>query len=238
MMDKNKIFKIIQEDLGKIDNQESSRNGSRKLWKELNIQYSMMLPEVVKHIRTGGKVMIDCQEADYRPELRELKSALLTWIVMNEDEIIIDKAHIDNEAQDLISKQLPSSTEEELKTLITESKVYISKNSFREKLIGIEKLWDAFERLKTIISVNKKNSVENLISHVSGDDEGIRNVLEQEFRELTCIGNSYSIRHHETDQKTIPNKHYVEYLYFRLLSLVSSVINLMDIKTINLPKKK
>lgn len=52
-------------------------------------------------------------------------------------------------------------------------------------------------------------------------------MLDNEFRELTKIGNSYSIRHSEITQKKLPNSQFIEYLYFRMLSLISCILNLI-----------
>lgn len=227
-MEKNKILSHIQEDIGQIEEQLSNRNGSGELWDNLKTKYSIMLPDITKHVKAGGKMAAMGQEFDHRPELKKLKTALLTWIAMNEDELEIEGKYIDNESKDLISKSLSSSIEKEIKNLIIESKIYISKKEYREKRIGLEKIWDAFERLKTINSTNKKESIENIISYVTNDDEEIKNMITNEFKELTQIGNSYSIRHHEMNQKQLPNIQYIEYLYFRLLSLISCVLSLMD----------
>lgn len=227
-MKKNKIFSHIQEDIGKIERQLSNRNASRELWDNLQTKYSIMLPDITKHVRAGGKMAAMGQEFDYRPELKKLKTALLTWISINEDELEIEGEYINNEAKYLISKKMFHSSEEEINNLVIESKIYISKKEYREKFIGVEKLWDAFERLKTTNSTNKKKSIENIISCITNDDEGIKEMITKEFNELTKIGNSYSIRHHEMNQKQLPNTYYVEYLYFRLLSLISCVINLME----------
>lgn len=231
-MEKDKIFNNIQCDIKRIDNQLADRNGSEQLWDELKIKYSMILPDIIKHVKEKSKMDAFLQGYDYRPELKQLKTALLTWILKNEDEITIKNECINNESKDLICKKLPTSTEEVINNLVIESKIYISKNKYSEKIVGVEKLWDAFERLKTIRSTNKKESIENIISHITNNDKELSEMLTKEFNELTNIGNSYSIRHHEINQKKLPNIYYVEYLYFRLLSLVSCVISLMDSETV------
>ena len=111
-----------------------------------------------------------------------------------------------------------------------ESKLYILKKDFKEKKIGLEKIWDAFERLKTMKSSNKKNSIERIIDEVSDGDGELKLIIDEEFRLLTNIGNSYSIRHHEVDQKQFSNNEYMEYFYFRMLALISFVLNMMSIK--------
>ena len=226
-MQKNKIFNIIQEDIGKIEKQLGARNGSGELWESMKTKYSIVLPDITKHVKSGGKMAALGQEFDYRPELKKLKTALLTWVLINEDELEIEGNYISNESKNSINKNVPSTTEKHLKNLIIESKIYISKADYNEKKIGLEKIWDAFERLKTIEGIDKKDSINKIISRITNNDKKIADMITTEFKELTNIGNSYSIRHSETTQKRLPNNQFIEYLYFRMLSLISCVINLM-----------
>lgn len=227
-MEKNKILSLIQEDIGKIEVQLNNRNGSGELWENLKVKYSIILPEFIKHVKASGKIAAMGQEFDYRPELKKLKTAFLTWITVNENELEFSMENIDNEAKALLQNALPDSVEEEIKNLILESKIYIVRKDFIEKKIGLEKIWDAFERIKTIKSANKKQSAEKIISEISNNDKELEKLIDDEFRLLTTIGNSYSIRHHEMDQRKLPNNQYVEYFYFRMLSLISCVLNLMN----------
>ena len=71
----------------------------------------------------------------------------------------------------------------------------------KDKQIAIEKLWDAFERIKTYYEGNKKVSSEKLVSIVSKDFNS--ELIDNEFQILTKVGNEYRIRHHETDKKEI-----------------------------------
>lgn len=169
------------------------------------------------------------QEFDYRPELKKLKTALLTWVVMSEKGLGIEGNYINNESKVLVNVSIPSSAEDEIKNLIMESKIYICKEEYNEKKIGLDKIWDAFERLKTIEGTDKKDSINKIISYITNDDEELKSMIDTEFRKLTKIGNSYSIRHSEMNQKKLPNNEFIEYLYFRMLSLISCVLNLMNI---------
>lgn len=225
-MNKNKVFNTIQEDIGQIEKQLNNRNGSGELWSNLETKYSILLPDIIKHIKVGGKIGTIGLEFDFRPELKKLKTALLTWISINEDELEMDGTYIHNEAKDPIHN-IPRATEKELHNLIIESKIYISKEDYNQKKIGLEKIWDAFERLKTIKGIDKKVSINTIIAHITNGDKEISQMLDNEFRELTKIGNSYSIRHSEITQKKLPNSQFIEYLYFRMLSLISCILNLI-----------
>ncbi len=57
---------------------------------------------------------------------------------------------------------------------------------------------------------------------------GIRKVLKMSYKTGTIgefwletkIGNEYRIRHHETDKKEITETKHINYLFFRMLSLI------------------
>lgn len=85
---------------------------------------------------------------------------------------------------------------------------------------GLEKLWDAWERLKTLEDPqDKKRSAQKLIAVVSAEDAW-RSILESEARELTEIGNKFQIRHYEIGKVAMENSAQVDYLYSRLFSLM------------------
>ena len=188
-------------------------------------KYEIVLPEISKVVKAEGKAVAIDREPDYRAELRKLKQALLTWIWMNEDDLTVNSSGIYNRAKTLINLGNVKSEEQELNNLISESEIYISKLSFREKRIGLEKIFDAFERMKTLKCEDKKKSVESILNQISGEDKEIIELLDDELTNLTRIGNSFSIRHHETNQKSLSSIHYIEYFYFRTLSLISLILN-------------
>lgn len=122
---------------------------------------------------------------------------------------------------DLLFNQESTTNDIELNQLISESKSrFLNPN---DKQIALEKIWDAFERIKTYYSTNKKKSIKELISNITTDlDE---EEIEAEFKTLTKIGNEYRIRHHEKGKKEITNQDEMSYLYFRVLSLIDLCIN-------------
>lgn len=85
---------------------------------------------------------------------------------------------------------------------------------------ALEKLWDAWERLKTILSrTDKKASVTALLNQASSEPN-FRNTLEAEAKELTSIGNSFLIRHSEASQIPITDGAHVEYLFHRMFAFI------------------
>ena len=84
---------------------------------------------------------------------------------------------------------------------------------------GLEKLWDAWERLKTLeVPSDKRASTSALLDRVAAGP--MRELLETEARELTDIGNQFMIRHSETDRHPLDDDRHVDYLFHRLFSLV------------------
>lgn len=91
-----------------------------------------------------------------------------------------------------------------------------------------EKIWDAFERIKTFYKqYDKKGSITKLIDIVSKNNAEYREMVEEEFTSLTKLGNDFRIRHHETNKKDICCKEHYDYLFHRciaVLRLVTSVL--------------
>lgn len=90
---------------------------------------------------------------------------------------------------------------------------------------SVEKIWDAFERLKTYYTeLNKKQSVEKIVNDMSGENSKFYDLFNDEFKMLTNIGNEYRIRHHETNKIDITDIRYYDYLFNRCLSLIALAI--------------
>jgi hypothetical protein len=165
--------------------------------------------------RLGNETNPDYEE-NYKEAIQEFKKFIHESLSSNEgvDLNYLLDLNINTE---LLFEKTADTEDEELNKLIEEAK-----NRFfhpGDKQIAVEKLWDAFERLKTYFNANKKNSVSELIKVTSRNfDEGIIN---QEFEKLTDIGNKFRIRHHETDKKEITEPKHLNYLFFRMLSLIN-----------------
>lgn len=114
-----------------------------------------------------------------------------------------------------------------LKELLQEAVNYYDKGNLK---IAVEKLWDAFERLKTYYSptLDKKKSVSRIIGDMSGQKAPFIEIFNKEFNELTQIGNDFRIRHHETTKINIEDDRHYEYFYKRCLSLISVAVLFLD----------
>jgi len=109
-----------------------------------------------------------------------------------------------------------------LKELIEQATLRYNSGNVSDKQIAVEKLWDAFERLKTYYStLDKKKSAEKLVSEISNGNDSYKSLFEEEFEKLTKIGNRFRIRHHETDRIDITDNNYYDYFYQRCFALVN-----------------
>jgi hypothetical protein len=85
---------------------------------------------------------------------------------------------------------------------------------------ALEKLWDAFERIKTLEQgSNKKETAGRLLDRTSSAPK-FRQFLESEAKALTDIGNSLRIRHSELDKEPVQDAKQVDYLFHRLFSFL------------------
>ena len=120
-------------------------------------------------------------------------------------------------------KDISGITEKGLKELLGEANDYYRAGN---KQIAVEKLWDAFERLKTYYSpaLNKAASADKIIDDMSASEQNYQALYKAEFKALTDIGNGFRIRHHETTKIDITDNRQYDYFYKRCLALVSVAI--------------
>lgn len=110
-----------------------------------------------------------------------------------------------------------------LKELVIEADKYYRDGN---KQIAVEKIWDAFERLKSYYSpkFGKSDSANKIIDDMSGTNPEFKSLYQEEFRTLTKIGNEFRIRHHETTKIDITDTRQYDYFYGRCLALISVAI--------------
>lgn len=114
--------------------------------------------------------------------------------------------------------------EEDTRSLLQEALILHRSHAQNAARDSVEKLWDAFERMKTYYSANKKESANQIIADMAGDSEDYRKLFDEEFTKLTIIGNDYRIRHHETNKFDITDVRYYDYFFNRCLSLIALAV--------------
>ncbi|MEK6792061.1 MAG: hypothetical protein AABY45_10225 [Deltaproteobacteria bacterium] len=86
---------------------------------------------------------------------------------------------------------------------------------------GLEKLWDAWERAKTMEpGKDKKESTKKILDRAAAEPN-FRDLLETEAKELTRIGNEFRIRHSETSKTEINESQQVDYLFYRMFTMIN-----------------
>ncbi len=92
---------------------------------------------------------------------------------------------------------------------------------------SLEQMWDALERIKTILNPDKRAGITALIAEMT-QEPAAGEVLELEFSTLTTLGNKFQIRHHETTRLPVPDD-MVDYLFVRAYTLlVAAVVAIAD----------
>jgi hypothetical protein len=115
---------------------------------------------------------------------------------------------------------LPSSGDATLDALLRDACTKFRDPAPLSRMEGAQKLWDAWERLKTLDAHNDKRLSTKLLLDQCAGDPAFRALLESEAKELTRIGNEFQIRHFETDRAGIARPEQVDYLFHRLFALV------------------
>ncbi len=115
---------------------------------------------------------------------------------------------------------LPASGDHILDALLGDACKKFKDAAPKSRTEGTEKLWDAWERLKSIeVQGDKRMSVARLLEQCSPEPT-FRARLDAEARALTEIGNSFHIRHFETDKVSISLPEQNDYLFHRLFALM------------------
>jgi len=105
----------------------------------------------------------------------------------------------------------------------------LAREKFRDPDINIrreavEKLWGAWERLKTLEpGPDKKKQIETLLVRAIPQLE-FRERVSQEAINLTKIGNDFAIRHTETNKIVISEPEFLDYLFHRLFALIQMLL--------------
>ena len=94
---------------------------------------------------------------------------------------------------------------------------------------ALEKIWDAWERIKTIDEADKKAGIRNVLDETAGQNQPkFRELLEQEAGSLTKAGNSLGIRHSETTQESLDASAHVDYMFHRMFSLINLILTVRE----------
>ena len=122
------------------------------------------------------------------------------------------------EVEKILRVLRPATGDATLDALLENARTLYLSRKTADRVTSIEKLWDGFERLKTIDDpTDKKRSIAVLLATIS--DVEVRKVIEAEMADLTKIGNSFQIRHHEVGRHSMPADSQ-DYFATRMLNLI------------------
>lgn len=174
---------------------------------------------------------IDCLSTKYitnnfRDEINNIFNLAALTFVLNENGNI-ERINEWCSFVDEIQKDIKKVNEDGLEKLLEEAvKLYKDPNPVSQKY-AVEKLWDAFERLKTYYNTNKRQSANKLVNSMAKNNDYFLQVFIKEFQVLTEIGNECRIRHHEVNKVEISEEYY-DYLFHRCISLIGLAIKYLD----------
>ena len=89
---------------------------------------------------------------------------------------------------------------------------------------ALERLWDGWERLKSLADPGDKKRCIKIILDATAAEPSLRARLEGEATELNSIGNSHLIRHSEVNQVPVIDVDQVDYLFHRLFAMIQLVL--------------
>jgi hypothetical protein len=93
---------------------------------------------------------------------------------------------------------------------------------------GLEKLWDAFERIKTLDGADKKLSAASLLDRAARPGSKLRIAIEEEAMALTRLGNAHRIRHSEVGQEPLETALQIDFLFTRLFAFIHFLLKASD----------
>lgn len=107
----------------------------------------------------------------------------------------------------------------ELFKLINDAINYFYSRNSNEKKVGLEKIVDAYQRLKTIKSSNVKRGVELMKKEVSLL-EVVQTAFGEDLADLWKVANNYAIRHFETNKIPLEDEYCIEYLFYGYFNVI------------------
>lgn len=230
---------------GNIDTLSSSylepnpfENGNNSFQKSEQFKY-----EVLDFIEFVFKHICDVQNGDYHDffhhyEIKFLDTTLARDKFISDINEIFERNHIafklcpNGEIQRILDENLcdlidscAEPHEDTLRDMLQTATTKISSAKFEERKVAMERLWDAFERIKTVLNPdNKRHSANELLDRVSKGNVHLKKILEDESKSLTNIGNSFQIRHYECSTVPIKESRHLDYLFFRMLSFIQLLL--------------
>lgn len=160
----------------------------------------------------------------FREEINDIFRKTGLQYTLNEEGMV--ERIVDN---DVLSCEIATNIEQipepGIKELLKEAVILYKSPAPQARQDAVEKIWDAFERLKSYYTtLDKKDSTTQVIDSIAGGKTEFVALFDEEFKKLTKIGNDFRIRHHETNRIDITDARHYDYFFNRCLSLIALAI--------------
>ena len=173
-----------------------------------------------RHYRLSFNV--DAGRAEFRDEINGIFAAHGIAFELNEAGQIVRLAP--PEVQDILNSAQFDTGDADLDRLLNTARVRFLRPREEDRRDGLEKLVDAWERIKTLEEPNdKRRSVTRILDRCAGNPT-LRDLLENQARAFTDAGNAFMIRHHEMNKVPLENSEQVDFLFEALFALVYFVL--------------
>ena len=111
-----------------------------------------------------------------------------------------------------------------LDNMLDECRAKFSERNPLVRREALERLWDGWERLKSLADPGDKKRSIKIILDATAAEPSLRARLEGEATELNSIGNSHLIRHSEVNQVPVIDVDQVDYLFHRLFAMIQLIL--------------
>lgn len=132
----------------------------------------------------------------------------------------------------VVAETLFNSGDKHLDNLLETSRTKFSSRDLSVRREALESLWDAWERIKSMADRDKKKSTDIIIKMLAEEPE-FQERLNKEAKELTDIGNKHFIRHTEVNQKPVIDRDQMDYLFYRMFTMILLMLRKIDKWKIN-----
>ncbi|MDO9206700.1 MAG: hypothetical protein Q7T91_00475 [Sulfuricurvum sp.] len=137
---------------------------------------------------------------------------------------------VDEIMMQLIEKETYCTRDLKLNQLLNSAYKKFKSPKSEERREALDTLWDAYEQLKTHYGANEKvkQSIESIVRSVSFDSDLMFETISQDAEKLYSVGNKADIRHKNTEVESITHSDHVDYLFFRMSSLMQLLLTHFD----------
>ena len=122
--------------------------------------------------------------------------------------------------QEVLAETVFHTDDQALDELLEDARHKFLNRELKVRRESLEKLWDAWERLKTIEPGKDKKAQATALLAKASIEPSFQERLKKEAKELTDIGNKFMIRHTEIDKVPISESAHIDYLFHRMFAII------------------